>query len=108
MTHDLQVPGDVLEEAGASLGRLKSEFDNADDNADQAADAVGEPKLAGAVEDFAGNWDKSRSEIVESIGKLDEIAKACAQAFEEIEQHFVQALADAQSQGGAQAQRDAR
>jgi hypothetical protein len=98
MGFDLQVPGDVLEETGAALGRLASEFEHAEDNAEALVDAVGEPRLAGAVEDFAGNWDSARGEIVSAIGKLDEVAKACAETFDKIERHFVRALERAYDQ----------
>jgi hypothetical protein len=98
MGYDLQVPGETLEEAGASLGRVAAELEHAEDNAGLVAEAVGHPGLAGALDDFAGNWDASRGEIVEAIGTLDDIATACADTFAQIEQKLVQALEDAHSQ----------
>jgi hypothetical protein len=98
MGYDLQVPGDLLEDTGARLGRIASELEHAEDNADACADAVGDHRLADAVRDFGGNWDAARGDILSAIGKLDEIAKACAQTFDKIERHFVRALEQAYHQ----------
>lgn len=103
MSADLVVPGELLEETGRSLGRVSAEFEHAGSNADECAAAIGHSGLSGAVIDFAGNWDHSRSEIMSAIGKLDRIALSCADTFEKVDVRFVQALEQAHQQAEQQA-----
>lgn len=90
---DLKVPIDDLRAAGSSLHLLGTELEAAGNASRSEFRAiVGHETLAKRLDSFAGNWDKRRNEMIESIGSLGEVATAAADTFEELETEFVKAL----------------
>jgi hypothetical protein len=74
---DLVVEVDVIERMRGDLGRIRREFENANQNSESTAEAVGHPGLAEHVRNFAHNWDNRRRDLVEQIetieGQLDNL-----------------------------------
>ena len=74
---NLVVEIDVVQRMKTDLGRVRREFENANERSDEVADAVGHPTLADRVRGFAHNWDNRRKDLVEQIttieGHLDNI-----------------------------------
>ena len=85
------VTGD-LRLAGESLLVCHEEFRSAQDVADRGADAVGHPRLADALREFAAEWDDRRDEICHAIEGLGVAAVGAAEVYEEIERELVRAL----------------
>jgi hypothetical protein len=89
---DLELDTRDLEECGRSLRHVQQELQHAQAVADNYAATIGHPRLADRLRDFAGNWDDTREEMLESIKGLGDAAKGIADAFEDIEAHLVAAL----------------
>ena len=70
--NDLIVEVDVIERMRSGLGQVRREFENANENSDEAADAVGHRALAERVRAFAHNWDNRRSDLVAQIVHIEE------------------------------------
>ena len=69
---DLILDGDVIERMRSDLGRLRREFDDANENSDAVAVAVGHSHLADKVRNFAHNWDQRRKDLVEQITTIED------------------------------------
>mgnify|MGYP003399505284 FL=1 len=70
--NDLLVDVDVIERMRTGLSRVKREFENANENSNDAADAVGHHGLAERVRGFAHNWDNRRGELVAQITHIED------------------------------------
>jgi hypothetical protein len=89
---DLELDTTALGECGRSLRLVQQELQHAQAIADNYAATIGHPKLASRLHDFAGNWDDTRGEMLESIKGLGDAARGIGKAFEDIETHLVAAL----------------
>lgn len=89
---DLSVDTAVLIESGHALRAVASEFEHADDNSEDAADAVGHPDLADRVREFADNWRIRRGEMVQKIATLGEAASTTGETFEQLDRDLAAAL----------------
>lgn len=92
MVATLRVDTGLLREAGSKLRVVATEFEHANNNSDDAAEAVGHHGLGEAVRSFAHNWDDRRAKMMENIGKLAESAKVTGEAFESLDREFAAAL----------------
>ncbi|MGH3831273.1 MAG: hypothetical protein ACRDRS_12645 [Pseudonocardiaceae bacterium] len=88
----LRVDTALLRVAGSQLRVVATEFQQANANSDDAADAIGHRGLADAVRSFAHNWDNRRAKMVEKIGTLAKSATGVGEAFDELDQQFAAAL----------------
>ncbi|MGH3826454.1 MAG: hypothetical protein ACRDQX_04665 [Pseudonocardiaceae bacterium] len=88
----LRVDTDLLRAAGSQLRVVATEFQQANANSDDAADAIGHRGLADAVRSFAHNWDNRRAKMVEKIGTLAKSATGVGEGFDELDQKFAAAL----------------
>lgn len=88
----LRVDTTMLRVAGQQLRVVATEFQQANANSDDAADAIGHGGLADAVRSFAHNWDDRRAKMVEKIGTLAKSAVTVGEAFEELDKQFAAAL----------------
>jgi len=74
---DLVIEVDVIERMRGDLARVRREFEHANQNSDDTADAVGHDHLADRVRNFAHNWDNRRRDLLEQIetieGQLDNL-----------------------------------
>lgn len=89
---DLEIDTVILTDAGHALRIVATEFENANNNSDDAADAVGEHDLADKVRDFAHIWDDKRRKMLGDIAKLAEASSGTGEAFEQLERDFVDVL----------------
>lgn len=88
----LRVDTTMLRVAGQQLRVVATEFQQANANSDDAAEAIGHGGLAGAVHSFAHNWDDRRGKMLEEIGKLAKSASTVGEAFEELDKQFAASL----------------
>ncbi|WP_423922286.1 hypothetical protein ACPEEZ_02460 [Frigoribacterium sp. 2-23] len=88
----LTVDGGSLERLWSDLIAAKSEFDSADRNAADAADACGHVGLADRVRSFSASWDHTRSKLADAIGDLATAAKAINDGFSDVENELVSVL----------------
>jgi hypothetical protein len=89
---DLELDTAALDECGRSLRLVQQELQHAQAIADDYAATVGHSRLADRLHDFAGNWDDTRDEMLDSITGLGDAARGIGNAFEDIETHLVAAL----------------
>ncbi|MGH3875104.1 MAG: hypothetical protein ACRDSR_27005 [Pseudonocardiaceae bacterium] len=88
----LRVDTGLLRTAGEQLRVVATEFQQANANSDDAAEAVAHRGLADAIRSFAHNWDDRRAKMVERIGKLATSATGVGEAFEQVDDEFAAAL----------------
>jgi hypothetical protein len=93
----LRIDTGRVRECADALGVLRSELDACEDIAHEAADAVGDSRLAGVVEKFGTDWSQHRKEISSSLDALQQTALQIASELEQVESHLTQVAA-----GGAQ------
>jgi hypothetical protein len=67
---DLVVDYSLLEQVESTLGGLKKEFENIQAQEQGYTGAYGSGDVAGAMDDFAGNWSYHRDKIVKSMEAL--------------------------------------
>jgi len=68
---DLIVEIDVVQRMKIDLGRVRREFENANERSDEVAEAVGHRALGERVRGFAHNWDNRRKDLVEQITQIE-------------------------------------
>ena len=91
----LRVDTGTLLSTGAALRLLAGELRDAERVVEDHARAVGHRELARRLDEMQGSWDDKRNDLRDDIETLAEVATKAGEAFEDIEQHLVQALADA-------------
>jgi hypothetical protein len=91
---DLTVSTADLRAAGSNLRYVATEFEHAERITEDYGSMVGHRRLASRLEDFAGNWDDTRNEMLESIKTLAEVATKAGEMYEELEREFVKALTE--------------
>lgn len=89
---DLRVRTRDLAATGDALRLLAGELSGAERLVDDHRRAVGHDLLVRRLEEFQGNWDDRRQDLVASIEGLGDAARAAADGFEEIERGLVAAL----------------
>ena len=82
----------MLKDLGTDLGKVATEFAEANVRSDDIAEAVGHDKLAQTVRSFAHGWDNTREHMTEQITFLSEAATASAEVFEEVDGELVMVL----------------
>jgi hypothetical protein len=92
MTDHLKVSTTMLADVGTSLGTLKSEFENSTSIVDSFHAFMGSGELAGAMDDFAGDWSKKRDELCKILEQLGKIADTAAKTYDGVDDHLAQAL----------------
>lgn len=88
----LRVCTSELAETGSALRLLAGELSGAERIVDDHRAAVGHELLVRRLEQFQGNWDDRRQDLVASIEGLGDAARAAADGFEEIEAGLVASL----------------
>lgn len=87
---------EVIRGMGRGLGNIKKSFDGLEDLKGKYDEDFGNSDLKDKFEDFVDNWKLSRKELTEEIDALSKIAKAAAQAYEDIDQQLADAIRGAQ------------
>lgn len=87
---------DVIKGMGRGLSSIKKAFDGLEDLGGKYGDDFGNEDLADKFEDFAGNWKLSRKRLTDEVDALAQIAKAAAEAYEDIDHQLAEAIRGAQ------------
>ncbi|MDX2542205.1 hypothetical protein ACOT81_31380 [Streptomyces sp. WI04-05B] len=87
---------DVIRGMGTGLSNVKKAFDGIE-KLGKYLEYFGDGYLADKFEDFVDNWEISRGKLAEEVGAMAEIAKAAAQAYEDIDHQLAEAIRGAQS-----------
>lgn len=90
---DLKVDSHDLEETGTALRLLAGELRDAERIVEDYSRDIGHQELTHQLDEMQGTWDDRRNDLLQSIGSLADAATQAGQAFEDIEQHLVAALA---------------
>lgn len=87
---------DVIKGMGRGLGSIKKAFDGLEDLGGKYEDDFGDGDLADKFGDFADNWKLSRKRLTDEVDTLAQIAKAAAEAYEDIDHQLAEAIRGAQ------------
>lgn len=87
---------DAIRGMGTGLNNVKKAFDGIE-KLGQYLEDFGDGDLADKFEDFVDNWEISREKLTEEVGAMAEIAKAAAQAYEDIDHQLAEAIRGVQS-----------
>ncbi|MEV0529414.1 hypothetical protein AB0I66_38955 [Streptomyces sp. NPDC050439] len=83
---------DVIKGMGTGLNNVKKAFDGLEDLGGQYEDDFGNGDLADKFGDFADNWKLSRKRLTDEVDALAQIAKAAAEAYEDIDHQLAEAI----------------
>jgi hypothetical protein len=83
MTADLRISYGDLDTTKARLDGLVSEFENIQASQDAYDGAMGSSDVAGAMNNFAGNWTIHREKLLSKMQKLDTMVEAALIHFPE-------------------------
>ncbi|MEV0323607.1 hypothetical protein ACIBKX_13605 [Streptomyces sp. NPDC050658] len=87
---------DVIKGMGTGLNNVKKAFDGLEDLGGKYEDDFGNDDLADKFGDFADNWKLSRKRLTDEVDSLAQIAKAAAEAYEDIDHQLAEAIRGAQ------------
>lgn len=85
MSDHLRCDVTQLEEAAAQLDALGTAFQRAGDVADDARAAVGHPRLAARVGEFADGWEVRREDLLEDMTYLAEMTHEAASTYRQVD-----------------------
>jgi hypothetical protein len=88
----MRVNGDRLLEVQTGLTTVHTSFSDAEKLTDGWRDVVGHGGLADQLDDFSGNWDDTRDNMLEGIKAIAEAAGAIAATFEDLEDQLASAI----------------
>lgn len=94
---DLVVRGDSLHRRAGALRVVATELGAAQNQADDAAGAVGHPSLECTVRDFGSQWDLHRQRLIDDVTTLANIVEAIRSTMSDLERDLASRLRD----GGA-------
>jgi hypothetical protein len=89
---DLLVNLDLLEQTAGELSVLIEEFGNASAIVSSSSDAVGDPDLVAALEEFAGDWRVHREQLLSSMDAVHQMADKSHRAYIETDDKLAQQL----------------
>jgi uncharacterized protein YukE len=78
---DLVVDYNLLDQVESTLSGLRSEFSDIQAQQHAYVSAWGSGAIASAMDDFAGNWDYHRKELLDSMESLGEMVGQCKSSF---------------------------
>jgi hypothetical protein len=89
---DLVVNLSLLESTAGALGMLIEEFSNASKIVQGSQDAVGDPTLISALDDFANDWSSHREDMLSSMQSVYQMATKSHQAYISTDDKLAQEL----------------
>lgn len=95
MADHIAISTSELASVAETLGRLKSEFDNADKIVDHYSGFLGSGRMADTLHEFATNWDVHKKDITKDLDNLAGIAGEAAKAWDGLDRDLAKALLDA-------------
>jgi|1186.fasta_scaffold206465_2 hypothetical protein len=78
---DLEYSVDLLSTLGTSLKHVSSDLKDGQGSHDYSAAQVGHDKVAGALDNFRGNWDDNREHLAKKLAALGDLATTAADGF---------------------------
>ncbi|MFD4522693.1 hypothetical protein ACFWP7_01880 [Streptomyces sp. NPDC058470] len=87
---------DVIKGMGTGLSNVKKAFDGLEKLGDKYEDDFGNGDLSDKFGDFVSNWEISREKLTGEVDTLAQIAKAAAEAYEDIDHQLAEAVRGAQ------------
>lgn len=97
---DLKVDGDALADMRDSLDALIEEFRAASAQRRALRRDVGSDELADTLDDFVGNWDRHRKQLVDGMKALRDMTQGTIEAFDQVEGELVRGLHGPPRRGG--------
>ena len=95
MAQHIAIDTNQLASVADTLGRLKSEFDNANKIVDHYSGFLGSGRMADTLHEFATNWDVHKKDITKDLDNLAGIAGEAAKAWDGLDRDLAKALLDA-------------
>ncbi|WP_336922248.1 hypothetical protein [Aquipuribacter sp. SD81] len=89
---DICIDTEGLRDTGRALRQAALDLDGARSHSLLAAQRVGQPVLAAAVEELSSSWDDRRARIVEDIAFLADAATTAGDTYEVIDTELAAAL----------------
>jgi hypothetical protein len=80
---DLKVDYQLLDSIERNLSSLVSQFENIETQTGSYDAAMGSGDIAGAMGNFAGNWEYHRKQIVSSMQSLGQMVNATKKHFQD-------------------------
>lgn len=95
MSYDIQLDMGELETLASDLATVIDEFERANDNADDTAEATGSRELKDKVNGFASSWDIRRGKMIEDIKALQQTIQMITENFVAADEDMARALEEA-------------
>ncbi len=92
---DLKVDYAALDRAQMSLRKIATELEQLERHRDDVEDIWGSDAVRGAMSGFAGNWDRHRGQLLESVREVGEMCGGTAETFRSVERGLADALTSA-------------
>jgi hypothetical protein len=89
---DLKVDYQALSFTHQTLGGLASQFQNIQTQQSHYDWAMGSGDVAGAMDNFAGNWTYHRNQLISSINDLDSMVAAALEQFPKTDSQLTKSL----------------
>lgn len=89
---DLVVNLDLLERTAGALSMLMNEFNNASKIVSTYHGSIGDPTLAGALDDFASDWSAHRQDLLSSMQSVYKMATESHKAYIDTDDKLAQEL----------------
>ncbi|MFL6110697.1 MAG: hypothetical protein ACJ786_05025 [Catenulispora sp.] len=100
MADHIKIDIQLLSDMGTQLGTLRDEFNNSTQIVDGFGGDMGSGDVAGALHDFASDWDTKRKDLIGSLDKLAQGAAGAAKTWDGVDKHLATALEKAMSGDG--------
>ena len=78
---DLRIDYQLLESTKSTMDSLVSQFQNIQTQQSQYDGAMGSGDVAGAMDNFAGNWDYHRKQLLGKMKDLDDLVDETVKQF---------------------------
>lgn len=90
----MRINGDRLLDVQSGLKTVHANFSDAEKLSKGWGDVVGHRGLADTLDDFSGNWDDTRDNMLDGIKAMSEAAGAIAETFEDLEDQLTAAMTE--------------
>ncbi|WP_369391202.1 hypothetical protein AB5J72_28830 [Streptomyces sp. CG1] len=88
---DLVVNDVLLLKMAKSLKKIQYEFEHTDQHQKDLKGVWGSSEIAGAMGQFADNWDYHRKQLLDSIKTVGELTQKCAEGFKNLDHGLAEA-----------------
>lgn len=89
---DLKIDFAALRASSASLQQIAGAFDRLESRVSGAEDDWGSSAIAGAMGDFAGDWDSHRRKVVQALTSMRQLVDQALEGFQQTDGRLAGAL----------------